>query len=232
MRKSHFTLLTPFAATLLLVACDSGPSGEQTSTRSARVELNAPSADSPASSAAAAARAVGEIAASGARAAAVSAGDQVDDEAPSREAALRAQLLGLDKKKKAEEAAQAEPEEPSAEAKSRPRRRASRAAAPEPAPIDDTPIGLSDGEFQDAVGGWRGIQGCIAENAGYMESRNGAMRVSFQIAADGSVSDCTVLDTSNAVAAAIAPCVQKKARRIRFPTFAGDEATKVAKFVF
>lgn len=231
MRLSQFSALTPLAAALLLVACDSGPKAQPSSSpvRSSGIQMPDSSADSTAASAAAAARAVGEIAASGAQMAAVSAGNGVDEEqAPSREAALRAQLLGLNKKKPVE---QVEPEQPTPAARPRPKRRVVRAAQPvEPEP--PVVFGLSDGQFQDAVGGWRGIQGCIAQNAGHMEDRSGAMRVSFEIASDGSVSDCKVLDTSNAVAAAIAPCVRKKARRIRFPSFEGDNAEKVAKFVF
>lgn len=150
---------------------------------------------------------------------------------------LRAQLLGLNKKKaeeEAEAASQTEPEEEKATQR-RPRRRAARA---QPAGDDALAAmavgggGLSDSEFQGTVNGWRGIQGCIAQNAGHYDDRSGALQLSFEIAADGSVADCRVLDTSNAVAQAIAPCVERKARRLRFPTFAGDQTTKVAKFVF
>ncbi len=238
MRLSQLPLLTPFAAVLLLVACDSSPQSAQSpSVRRAAVSMpEAPSGGSVAS-ATDAARAVGEIAASGARVVAANASDQVEEDVPSHETALRAQLMGFNRNKKAEEAAaaQVEPAEPQPEAQKvvQRRRRPARVEAPDESDLTpESAIGLSDGEFQDTVNNWRGIKGCIAQNAGHMDSRSGALQLSFQIGADGRVENCKVLDMSNAVAQAIAPCVRKKARRIRFPTFQGDDATKVAKFVF
>jgi hypothetical protein len=151
-------------------------------------------------------------------------------EAP--EDALRAQLLGLNKKPVADAVAdQVEPQKAQTE-----RRRGARRPAPPQDELRPEPQGamggLSDGEFQAAVNGWRGIQSCLVENAGHMESRNGAMQVSFQIAGDGSVAECKVVGTTTEVAQLIAPCVEKKARRIRFPAYPGSETTKVAKFVF
>lgn len=152
------------------------------------------------------------------------------EQQPSEDEALRAQLLGLNKQPAADQD-QAEPEQRPA-----PRRRARRQvpqAELRPLPMEPETSGtLSDGEFQAAVGSWRGVQSCLAQNAGHLESRNGAMQVSFQIAGDGSVADCKVVGTTTEVAQLIAPCVEKKARRIRFPSYPGSESTKVAKFVF
>lgn len=237
MRLSQLPLLTPLAAALLLVACDSSPqSGAQSqSARRAAVTMPEASSMGSVSSATDAARAVGEIAASGARVVAANASDQVGSDVPSHDTALRAQLLGFNRDKKAEDvAAQAEPAEPVTETKRSVQRRRRPAQTDDDSDLLDEPsaLGLSDGEFQDTVNNWRGIKGCIAQKAGHMDSRSGALRLSFKIAADGRVANLEVLDTSNEVAQVIAPCVRKKARRIRFPAFEGDEATKVAKFVF
>lgn len=91
---------------------------------------------------------------------------------------------------------------------------------------------LSDFEFQDAIQAWSGMRRCIAEATTRSDERSGALRVSFRIGGDGAVRACKVVDTSNAVAAAIAPCVERNARRIQFPAYGGDEMTKEAKFVF
>ena len=156
------------------------------------------------------------------------------------EAALRAQLLGLNRPKPAPEgegADQVEPEQAAKATEASARRRAPRRSADSTVrPLPLTPEapsgGLSDGEFQAAVGSWRGVQSCLVENAGHVQERSGAMQVSFQIDAAGAVSDWKVLDTTTQVAQLIAPCVERKARRIRFPATPGAETTKVAKFVF
>lgn len=91
---------------------------------------------------------------------------------------------------------------------------------------------LSDYQFQEAVSSWRGMRNCLARSTLRGTDRSGAMRVAFHIRGDGSVSKCEVVETSNTVAATIAPCVERAARRIRFPAFGGQEVEKLAKFVF
>lgn len=218
MRKPVSIFIVPLAAAAWLVACDSSPGKAHKVAPAPTPAAPAVEAERPA--------VIGEVAALAPAA----------DQAAAPDSELRAQLLGLNKKKaEVEEASQAEPEEPAARASVR-RRRVTRASQSVGADaFGGAEIGgggLSDGEFQSTVNGWRGIQGCIAMNAGHYEDRSGALRISFEIAADGSVAGSKVVDTSNAVAQAIAPCVEKKARRLRFPSFSGDQTTKVAKFVF
>lgn len=96
------------------------------------------------------------------------------------------------------------------------------------------PAGLSDGAFQSAVTDWSGMKRCLASAAGRLPTQSGALRVRFTIRGDGRVVRSEVVDTTNEVAEAIAPCVERRARQIRFPSFAaaGDEIEKTAKFVF
>ncbi|MEM7675451.1 MAG: AgmX/PglI C-terminal domain-containing protein [Myxococcota bacterium] len=137
------------------------------------------------------------------------------------ENSLKAALLGLNRKDET-----TDPEPP-------PPRRTYR----RPAIIDDVVEepevrDLSDAAFQDAVNSWRGMRTCLARSTLRGTDRNGAMKVAFKIRNDGSVSNCEVVETSNSVAETIAPCVERSARRIRFPAFNGDEVEKQAKFVF
>lgn len=103
----------------------------------------------------------------------------------------------------------------------------------EEAAVDTTPA-LSDGAFQSAITDWSGMKRCLASSAGRLDSSSGALRVKFVIRGDGQVVKSRVVETSNDVARAIAPCVEKRARRIRFPAFAqaADTVEKTAKFVF
>lgn len=94
--------------------------------------------------------------------------------------------------------------------------------------------GLSDAAFNGALTDWRGVQSCIAtevqRGAG---TQTGALRVAFKIQPDGSVLDAKVVETSSPFARSLSPCVERKAKRVEFPSFAGDEpAKKTAKFVF
>ena len=64
-----------------------------------------------------------------------------------------------------------------------------------------------------------------------MSGFSGAVRVSFKIAADGAVMRSKVV-APGAFARLIAPCVERRARHVRFPAFTGDEAvTREAKFL-
>lgn len=144
--------------------------------------------------------------------------------------ALEAALLGTDRA----------PEEANAEEAARPaprRRRAVRRAAPvesEPLEKEAAPGQMSDGAFQSVVTDWRGVRSCLASEAGRLAPGSGAIRVSFTIRGDGQVVKSKVVEASNDVARAISPCVEQRARRIRFSAFAGatDQIEKTAKFVF
>ncbi len=140
--------------------------------------------------------------------------------------ALRDTLLGLNKP-----APEPEVETPQPTKARKTKRR------PTPKAIDDDfvppPVGgLSDYDFQAAIGNWSGMRRCLAEKNNRDENPNGAIQLKLKINNDGSVAESTVLDSSTAVAKAIAPCVQRRARRIRFPSFEGKAETKTAKFVF
>jgi len=165
----------------------------------------------------------------------------------SRDDDLRAALLGLDRpdagSRDAEPATEPEPEpepdrEPERSAKSRrQRRRAPDAGRPdEPAGVvPPMPVGgLSDAEFNSALSDWRGVRSCLAtEQVRGTATRNGAIRVAFTIADDGSVTEARVVEASNAFARALGPCVERAALRVEFPSFEGPPSVeKVAKFVF
>ncbi len=141
--------------------------------------------------------------------------------------ALRDTLLGLNKPPPAPE-----PEAPEPKVTRKPKRRTTTKATGAtdfvPPPIG----GLSDYDFQAAIGNWSGMRRCLAEKNNRDENPNGAIQLKLTINTDGSVAESTVLDSSTAVAKAIAPCVQRRARRIRFPSFEGKAETKTAKFVF
>jgi hypothetical protein len=141
------------------------------------------------------------------------------------DAALKDALLGMNKPPVAE------PEEPPA----RPVRRRARPVEPiEDEPQEELDTTLSDYEFQSTVGSWSGVKSCLATNSQRREERmTGAIQMAFTIQGDGNVVESKVVEVSNDDAASLAPCVEKQARHIRFPTFAGNEqVTKTAKFVF
>ncbi len=148
---------------------------------------------------------------------------------------LKAALLGLNKH--AAPAAEADPDaRPAVRSRAR-GRRAKKTTAEEAGSVMGFPEiperpDLSDYQFQEAVNSWRGMRNCLARSTLRGTDRSGAMRVAFHIRGDGSVSKSEVVETSNTVAATIAPCVERAARRIRFPAFGGQEVEKLAKFVF
>lgn len=150
--------------------------------------------------------------------------------------ALRAALLGMRPPEEEEDASAKAPKAaPPAERRSA-RRTASASAereAAEPGPEDAQP-GLSDGAFQSVITDWTGMKRCLATNAARLPTSSGALRVAFTIRGDGQVVESRVVETSNDVARLIAPCVEQRAKRIRFPAFAEaqDEVEKTAKFVF
>ena len=142
---------------------------------------------------------------------------------------IKAALLGLNRKDESADEV-SEPEPP----KRRARRVARRSSSTDGAGLDGPAAApdLSDYAFQEAVNSWRGMRTCLARSTLRGTAKRGAMKVAFKIRGDGSVSNCKVVETSNAVADSIAPCVVRSARRIRFPAFGGEEVEKQAKFVF
>jgi hypothetical protein len=92
---------------------------------------------------------------------------------------------------------------------------------------------LSDADFHATMEKWRGVKGCLGTHKSRVEDSNGALRIAMKITGAGEVVECHVFDESNDVARQIAPCVEKQAKLLRFPSFVGDEAVvKEAKFVF
>lgn len=149
---------------------------------------------------------------------------------------IKAALLGLNRPPVEDEAPEKQaPEERHAR---RPRRpsKAKPSQAPAPALNDPGPetSSLSDGAFQSVITDWNGMKRCLASNSGRLGRTSGALRVAFTIRGDGQVIKSEVVETSNEDARAIAPCVERGARRLRFPAFAAasDEVEKTAKFVF
>lgn len=147
--------------------------------------------------------------------------------------ALRAALLGSDKEPPSSET------EPEPRRTRRPRRRvqtAETAETPEGEPLDEpaAPGSLSDGAFQSVITDWSGMKRCLATATGRLGPGSGALEVAFTIRGDGQVVRSRVVETSNEVARAIAPCVERRAKRIRFPAFAAttDKVEKTAKFIF
>lgn len=156
--------------------------------------------------------------------------EEASGEGDADQAALAAALLGTGKAEVSEAAA------PPRVRKARRRRRAQMAddGADERLVEDDEPPGaLSDGAFQSVITDWSGMKRCL-EGTARLGPSSGALQVRFLIRGDGQVVKSDVVGATNAAAKAIAPCVERRARRIRFPAFAAasDEIEKTAKFVF
>lgn len=157
-------------------------------------------------------------------------------EADAEAAALRAMLTGEGRETEEDEATEDEAERSTPDIDERRRRRRRNRRADDEL-VEEAPAGpntLSDGAFQSAITDWSGMKRCLASSAGRLPTRNGALQVRFTIRGDGQVVKSSVVQTSNDVARAIAPCVERRARRIRFPAFAeaAEEVEKTAKFVF
>lgn len=145
-------------------------------------------------------------------------------------AALAAALLGTNRPEPEPEAAAPAPP---AERRRRRRASAARSEAEEVLEEDTRPGALSDGAFQSAITDWSGMKRCLAGTA-RLGPTSGALQVRFTIRGDGQVVKSRVVEASNEAAKAIAPCVVRRARRLRFPAFAAasNEVEKTAKFVF
>ena len=117
------------------------------------------------------------------------------------------------------------------------RRRRRRVVTEEPEPEEpEGPGSLSDGKFQAVIADWVGMKRCLARNANRFRrgGASGALKLSLTIRGDGTVTKSEVVDASNSIARALAPCVERGAKRLRFPSFAGisEHVEKTAKFVF
>jgi hypothetical protein len=94
-------------------------------------------------------------------------------------------------------------------------------------------IGLSDADFHSTIERWRGMKSCLNTHKGRVDESRGALRISMKIMSSGEVAESNVFDESNEIAKLIAPCVEKQARQLKFPSFEGEPfAMKEAKFVF
>ncbi len=158
-------------------------------------------------------------------AAAPEAEPATDPDEPAEDAEAFRQLLEAPRPK------EPPPTERTAEAEPPPKRRPPRTPAPKPEPAG--PPQLSDGAFQSVVNDWGGMKRCL-ESTSRLGSPSGALQVAFTIRGDGQVVKSRVVDASNEVARSIAPCVERNARRLKFPAFAAasEETEKTAKFVF
>jgi hypothetical protein len=99
--------------------------------------------------------------------------------------------------------------------------------------VPEDPAMLSDAQFQSALGNWRGVKTCLAQQATPQQDTSGALKIKFTISGQGAVVTSQVYDFSNDSARNLADCLEREARRVKFPTFTSAEAiTKEAKFVF
>lgn len=106
-------------------------------------------------------------------------------------------------------------------------------AEPETADVPEDPAMLSDAQFQSALGNWRGVKTCLAQQTNPQQDTSGALKIKFTISGQGAVVTSQVYDFSNDSARNLADCLEREARRVKFPTFTSAEAiTKEAKFVF
>lgn len=141
---------------------------------------------------------------------------------PVADESMKNALLGLDKPA----------EEPKAAPK-RARRVIQRVAQEEEA-TEEVDTSLSDYQFQSAVGNWRGVKACLAQKAQQQkDDPTGALKVSFTISDHGEVVATKVYDFSNDLAKSLGDCVEREAKRVKFPAFtAAEPVVKEAKFVF
>ncbi len=158
---------------------------------------------------------------------------QEEERAPVDQAALARELAALGA------GPAAKPEQPTVASVAPAKRKVRRPLAP----VEDTtasseeyqdPTKLSDAQFQNAIGNWRGLKACIAQaSAQRDEETSGALKIAFTISGQGDVVTSKVYDFSNDHARAMANCIEREARRVKFPAFTAEESiTKEAKFVF
>ncbi|MEM9113391.1 MAG: hypothetical protein AAGD10_07545 [Myxococcota bacterium] len=155
---------------------------------------------------------------------------------------MKMALLGGGKKDKPEDVDQApDPAAEEAVPPKKPRRKKAQASSEQSrrtltksSALPEPPAQLSDSQFEGVVGDWRGVKSCVATNRPRGgEVQNGALSVQFTIAGNGVVEGARVEQASGAFARTLAPCVERKAMRLRFPDFGGkSNVTRSAKFVF
>lgn len=155
-------------------------------------------------------------------------------EQPADADAVKAALLGLDKKP--QNGGIAELAERASQRSTTAVRTRRRPVEDDDQPlVEDKTIGLSDSAFYSTIERWRGVKSCLTTGAVRADDGEpkGALRISLKINKAGEVTDSRVSEPSNEIARLIAPCVERSARQLRFPAFDGEETvTKVAKFVF
>lgn len=124
------------------------------------------------------------------------------------------------------------------EPKAAPKRVVHRRARPlesEEIATEEVDSSLSDFQFQSAVGNWRGVKACLSAKAQQAkpDDPTGALKVAFTISDHGDVVSTKVYDFSNEMAKSLADCVEREAKRVKFPAFtAAEPVVKEAKFVF
>ncbi|MCK6548670.1 hypothetical protein L6R52_22695 [Myxococcota bacterium] len=161
---------------------------------------------------------------------------KVEPPPPAETDAMKAALLGLDKKPQS--GGIQELAERAQERSKEPRKRTTTTTLdPEPLPEDPPPFGLSDSEFYSTMDKWRGVKQCLASgtvrNDELKGDANGALRLTLKINKAGEVLESRVTEPSNDVARVIASCVERSAKQLKFPAFDGEAmVTKTAKFVF
>lgn len=160
---------------------------------------------------------------------------KIEEPPPAETDAMKATLLGLDKKPQPGgimDLAQRTQERPTT-----PRKRPTTTTEPEPLPDEPPPFGLSDSEFYSTMDKWRGVKQCLASgtvrNDELKGDANGALRLTLKITKTGEVLESKVTEPSNDTARVIASCVERSAKQLKFPSFEGEAlVTKTAKFVF
>lgn len=91
---------------------------------------------------------------------------------------------------------------------------------------------LSEEAFYSALDNWGGLKACLKSSPAEGD-RTGALQVAFKIGKDGDVLESKVFNPTTEQARAIAPCVERRAKHVRFPKFvSGESVIKEAKFVF
>jgi hypothetical protein len=105
------------------------------------------------------------------------------------------------------------------------------------APVEKKrPKGLSDQAFYAALDSWRGPEACARETGGtasVQTDARAALRMRFTIDPDGEVKQTKTTQAEGPSADRLRPCIERRAKELRFPAFAGREAVeRDATFIF